>query len=240
MIPYALSREQNSMVRLVIYDLDGTLIDSRSDIVRSVNRTLSDLGFSNLSSNQVSAYVGNGVSNLMRGVLKEAASQHQLSENQRAIEKLTQKAIKIYRKHYQEHMLDETRLYPNVEEVLKYYKGLKQAVMTNKPEEFSVKILQSLGVLGYFFRVIGGDQALPKKPDPKAVFELMRLAAATPSETVLVGDSTTDIKTGKAACVRTVAVTYGFGSAEELGEARPDLMIDDFAKLIRSDLFLAG
>ena len=216
------------MIKLLIYDLDGTLIDSRADIANSVNWALQELGFKALPKEQVSSFVGSGVRRLMEQVLEKAAP-----PGNDALER----AITLYRKRYAEHLLDETKLYLSVPEVLEHFKARKQAVITNKPEGFSKEILKGLGVDSYFFRLIGGDQEFPKKPDPAPVLEVISHARVRPEETVFIGDSDIDIETGKNAKIQTIAVTYGFGALSEIKHAKPDFIFHDLRELLTCPIF---
>lgn len=217
------------MIKLIIYDLDGTLIDSRHDIANAVNWTLKELGFRELPGERIGSFVGDGVTNLMRRSLEEIGCRVPSLE----------RAIKLFRRRYGEHLLDDTRLYPSVKKVLEFFKDRKQAVMTNKPEDFSLAILRGLAVETYFFRVVGGDQGFPKKPAPEAVLRILNEAQVLPEETILVGDSATDIKTARNAGIKTLAVTYGFGSPEELERSGPDEIINDLEELIQCRLLKA-
>lgn len=216
------------MVKLIIYDLDGTLIDSRHDIANAVNGTLTELGLAELSVEQISSFVGNGVTPLMRRALWEAGAQHAVP--------LLERSIKLFRCRYSEHLLDNTRLYPSVPGVLEFFRQREQAVVTNKPEEFSLAILKGLGIDSYFLRIIGGDCGFPKKPDPGAVLTLMHQGGILPGETLLVGDSAMDVETGKNASVYTAAVTYGFGSRAEIENSHPHFLLDDLAELTQLSL----
>ena len=226
------------MIKLLIYDLDGTLINSCQDIANGVNWALKELGFGELSVKQISAHVGRGVTNLMAGVLKETMKQGKTPEVELDTEKLLKRSIKLYRSHYAEHLLDETKLYPSVHKVLEHFKNRKQAVITNKPEGFSNEILRGLKVDSYFFKVIGGDQQFPKKPSPEAVLEIVRSAQVEPHEAVLIGDSAIDVETGKNAKIKTIAVTYGFSSSKEIERSKPDLILNDLAELVRCPLLV--
>ena len=212
------------MIKLLIYDLDGTLINSRADIAYSVNGMLKQLGFSELSESVISDHVGEGVTHLMKSVLKLSSSQD--------TEQLIERAVKLYRGRYAEHLLDETKLYPGVQKVLEHFKSRKQAVVTNKPEDSSHKILRGLGIDSYFFRIVGGDQKFAKKPSPDSVFELMRFTGAQPKETVFIGDSDIDIQTGKNAGIHTIGITYGFKTREHVENAGPDFIFDDLNALL--------
>ena len=217
------------MIKLLIYDLDGTLIDSLGDISASINWMLKELKFPALPEKQIGSFVGKGVHNLVRNVLREGSP-----KKEEPGEKLIERAVQLYRSRYQDHLLDETQLFPSVLEVLEHFKSKKQAVITNKPGDFSVQILRALKVESYFFRVIGGEVA--KKPSPEPVLELMRLAGACPSEAVLIGDSDIDIQTAQNAGIKVIAVTHGFSKREELKTPRPDFLVDGFYELIRCPL----
>ena len=232
------------MIELIIYDLDGTLIDSRMDIANAVNQTLRDLGLKGLPAERISAFVGTGIENLMAMVLKETGAVSKVGaplvgalEGAGTRPAPTIKhAVKLLRRHYSEHLLDHTCLYPSVRKVLEFFKDRKQAVITNKPQDFSMKILKGLDVSSYFFRVLGGNQGFPKKPAPEPVLEILRDAGVSKEEAVLVGDSAIDVETGRNAGVKTLAVTYGFGSRLEIENSKPDLILTDFEELIRCPL----
>ena len=219
------------MTKLLIYDLDGTLIDSAQDIANAVNWTLKEMGLRRLSLDEIRSFIGTGVEELMRRTLDEALSGEKTLGEENEVAALLERSSQLYRSHYASHLLDETQLYPSVRMVLEYFKDRKQAVITNKPEGFSRKILRGLGIDSYFFRVIGGDQAFPKKPAPAAVLEIVGSAGIGPAEAVLIGDSAIDIETGKNAGVKTVAVTYGFRSRPEIERAQPDLIVGDLSEL---------
>lgn len=226
------------MVKLIIYDLDGTLIDSREDIAEAVNWTLGEFGFGKLTTERISRFVGDGVKNLMQQALGEVgvgpcAYPEQV---QGVAPTLLNRSIKLFRRRYGEHLLDRTRLYPSVKKVLEHFKDRKQAVITNKPEDFSIKILRGLGVDSYFFRVLGGDGGFPKKPAPEPVLEILRTAGVSADESVLVGDSATDVETGRNAGVKTFAVTYGFGARAEIQKAEPYSILTDLEELIKCPL----
>lgn len=224
------------MIKLLIYDLDGTLIDSCQDIGNAVNWTLKEMGFEELPLKQISSFVGRGVTNLMTGVLKESLRQKGTQSEEIKIEKWLERSIKLYRARYGKHLLDETKLYPSVQIALEHFKDRKQAVITNKPEGFSNEILRALKIDSYFFRVIGGDQKFPRKPAPEPVLEIMKSAQVCPEETVLIGDSAIDVETGKNAKIKTIAVTYGFSSPDEIKRAAPDLILADLSELLKCQL----
>ena len=217
------------MIRLLIYDLDGTLIDSGKDIANCVNRALKELGLSELPEQRINFFVGKGARNLLENVLPEVL-------NEKPSEQFVDQTLKLYRNYYRKHLLDETKLFPFVKEVLKHFESKKQAVITNKSEDFSRQILAGLGVESYFFRIVGGEQAFPKKPSPEAVFDIMKSAPALAHETVLIGDSDVDIQTGKNAGIKTIAVTYGFSNHEEIRRSKPDVILHDLRELMSHPL----
>lgn len=216
------------MIKLIVYDLDGTLIDSRLDIASSANHTLRQLGLRILSVDEVSRSVGIGVQHLMREIIRISAGLEKAND-----ERLVKEAVSIFRAYYDEHLLDQTRLYPSVKTTLSFFhgKGMKQAVLTNKSEGFSRKILAGLEVENYFFALIGGDSAFPKKPEPDSLFHLMRLADAKPAESIFVGDSVIDVETGKHADVKTIIIPHGFQNREEIEQFGPATFLEGFEKL---------
>lgn len=208
------------MKSLILYDLDGTLVDTREDIARAANHMRLQIGMPVLSVEAVSRFVGRGVHALIEGCLE--------TKDPKAVEK----GIRIYRAYYGRHMLDSSRLYPGTREVLDYFKDRKQAVITNKPNPFSYELLKALGVADYFFEIIPGNSEHPKKPDPGAFFHLMKAQKAGPEDTLFIGDSLVDLETGRNAGVETVVLTHGFGTADELQSAAPDGIFRDFGELL--------
>ena len=208
------------MKRLVIYDLDGTLVDTRDDIAQSANHMLEMLGAAPLPREEICRHVGNGVRQLIRGCLN--------TQDPDRIEE----GVKVYRAHYAKHLLDHTALYPFAREVLDHFKERKQAVFTNKPNPFSRDILVDLGVADYFCEIVAGDSPFAKKPDPEAILTLMKREGIFVTQVLLVGDSPLDVQTGKAAGVATVGTTHGFSEEEELKASCPDFLVHDFEQLL--------
>ncbi len=208
------------MKRLIIYDLDGTLVDTREDIACAANDMLKKLGGSPLTTAAVAAFVGKGLHALIRGCLK--------TEDPKKIEQ----GSKIYRAYYAEHMLDHSKLYPGAVEFLEYFKLRKQAVITNKPNPYSREILEALGIARYFIEIVAGDSDYPKKPDPAAVLSVMKREKVNPSSTLFVGDSAIDIETARNAGISAAVVTHGFSHRDELQSKRPDALVKDFFELL--------
>ncbi len=207
--------------QLIIYDLDGTLVDTRKDIVQAANQMLKEMGASPLSEQEIIPTVGRGLRHLVGGCVK--------SEDPGRIEQ----GMKIYRAYYAQHLLDYSRLYPGAREVLEHFKGRKQAVVTNKPNPYSRDILIGLGVADYFVEIIGGESEYPKKPAPEALISLMEKNRARPMETLFVGDSPIDIEAGRRAGVLTVVVSHGFAGTQEVAAAQPDLVVDSFKDFLK-------
>jgi phosphoglycolate phosphatase len=211
-------------LRLFIFDLDGTLIDSKLDLALSVNATRTQFGLGPLPHEQIFGYIGDGAPMLVRRALDHTAD-----------DALVAQALPFFLGHYREHMLDNTVPYPGVREGLEGLTagGRLLAVLTNKPERISGEILRGLG-LGDFFRSLygGNSPALAgrKKPDPLGVELLRRDSGASKGETLFVGDSEIDVQTARNAGVRVAGVTYGLGS-ERLRDHPPDLLISSLAQL---------
>ena len=211
-------------VRLFLFDLDGTLIDSKSDIARSLNLALESAGLSTLTVNQVSAFVGEGVRVLVTRALREVTGKE--PERQ-----LVQCVASQYLREYEAHPLDSTCLLDGVTEALDRLLGASFAVVTNKPEHLSRRILEGLGVGDRFCVIVGGDTIPQRKPDAAPLRAAMARCGASPTETVMVGDSAVDIYAGKAAGVFTCGVTGGFRSREELESAGCDLILSSLVDL---------
>ncbi len=205
-------------VSLLIFDLDGTLVNTLEDITASVNFTLQKLGRKLITLDRVREFVGDGVEMLMTRAL--AGSDGLLAD-----------AVGIYQVHHSRNLVVRSSLYPAVRETLEHFKTLPLAVISNKTMEFVGPLIEHLGIAGYFKTIIGADSGLPLKPAPDAVQKLMTSFNAPKERTVIVGDGTTDVRAGKAAGVITCSVTYGFRSEEELRKAGPDYVIHSLADL---------
>jgi phosphoglycolate phosphatase len=211
---------------LFIFDLDGTLIDSRADICFALNLSLARMNIPKLPESRVADFVGEGVQKLVERSLC-AATGHEPERT------LMEAAVLLFREEYGQHLLDQTRLYPGVTEALDRLDWASFAVATNKPESFSRRILDGLGIGSRFSAILGGDSVRSRKPDPEALLKAMRLCNASPSETAMVGDSRVDIEAGKAAAVTTCGVLGGFRSREELESAGCDLLIGNLIELTK-------
>ena len=201
---------------LLIFDLDGTLVDSRQDLANAVNAMLTDLGRKSLANERVYSYVGNGAPVLVRRALGDQAT-----------DDVFRKGLAFFMEYYAAHDLDFTVLYPGVRISLDRFRdaGKHLAVLTNKPIGMTRHILDGLGVAGHFFRVIGGDSLERKKPDPIGVEALMREAGVDRAHAVMVGDSSVDVATARNAGIACCGVTYGF-QPESLHDPAPELLVD--------------
>ena len=206
-------------MELLVFDLDGTLVDSELDLANSVNATLEKIGRKPLSVERIASYVGRGVTVLITRALGPGAT-----------EELVEQATEIFLEHYRQHMLDNTTTYPGVREALAELDGRKMAVLTNKPVRFSRDMLKGLGLADRFLRIYGGNSFETKKPDPFGLNRLMEETAATAFTTLMIGDSVSDVMAGRNAGAWTCGVNYGFG-APTLDESPPDLRIDDLREL---------
>lgn len=206
---------------LLIFDLDGTLIDSQRDLAHAVNAARGHMGLPPIEHETISSYVGNGAPVLMRRAMGPEAS-----------DAAVQHALEFFLAYYRAHMLDYTRLYPGVREALDEYRaaGIPMAILTNKPVRFSQEIVSGLGLDQHFFRVYGGNSFEQKKPHPIGIETLLREAGAARDATLMVGDSAVDVRTARNAAVRSAGVTWGF-QPESLAEEPPDVLIGRMEEL---------
>ena len=206
-------------IRLVIFDLDGTLIDSELDLAASVNAMLRHYARKELPLAVIDTYIGDGAPMLIRRALGDPADSEFL-----------QHALNFFLAYYREHRLDHTRPYDGIKQALQQIgqgNGVprKLAVLTNKPVRASQAILAGLGLTDHFVQIYGGNSFETKKPDPLGANTLLRETGATPEETVMVGDSGVDMLTARNAGLWSVGVTYGF-SPLSLQQAPPDVLVD--------------
>jgi phosphoglycolate phosphatase len=208
-----------STVRAFLFDLDGTLIDSKLDLVNSVNFMLQEMQRDVLPLATVASYIGHGAPRLVADVLGREATE---ADSKRGLE--------IFLAHYNEHNLDATRAYTGVVEGLEALQDRPMAVLTNKPKKMSVEILKALGLLKYFRAVYGGDSFEKKKPDPAGALAILQDLGVHPHESAMVGDSGVDIQTARNAGMLAIAVNYGFGQHDR--QIQPaDLYVDSLQEI---------
>ena len=210
----------SSRKQLIIYDLDGTLVDTAQDIAESTNHMLKTLTGRELPAEEIRRFVGQGLHDLVRRALNTAD------------EALVDRGTRLFGEHYAQHLLDHSRLYPFARETLHYFKDRIQAVITNKPDPFVRPLLRGLGVERYFAHVIAPGGGYPKKPDPTALKALIACARLRPVDALLVGDSLIDVETGRNAQVFTVILTHGFQEPQALRAAAPDALAADLSEFL--------
>jgi phosphoglycolate phosphatase len=206
-------------IDLLIFDLDGTLIESKWDIAAAVNLTLKDLALPIREQDEIFSFVGDGVKRLLR-----------LSVGEDNLDRY-QEALKIFRGHYLTHCLDSTKFYPGIDTVLTQFKDKQKAVATNKSLEYTTKILQGLG-MQHFAYVVGGDNGYGLKPEPGMLLKVLDMLQVEKDRAVLIGDSTNDINGGHNAGIRVCAVGYGMGNREKMMACQPDWFIEQPEELM--------
>lgn len=217
-----------SGITTIIWDLDGALVDTMPDIVNSLRAAARSVGYGELTDEQTKNKVGGGARGAFTALFGETDKQ------------FIEPAIEHFKVHYPQHCADNSKLYPGVVEVLDNFHGhMHLALATAKIRSATLQLLRSLGVLDYFEYVVTADDLQRMKPDPQSIQIILdKLGVSDPLEAVMVGDMATDIQAGKAAGVRTVGVTYGYGRRTDLVAARPDALIDsalELTKLVRVD-----
>ena len=207
---------------LIIFDLDGTLIDSSKDLAISMNATREHFGLPPLDPALIYSYVGNGAPVLVRRAFGPEAS-----------EELVAEALTFFLKFYRVHALEHTELYPGVREVVEALSsaGQKLSVLTNKPVRISFDIVTALGLQKHFLRVYGGDSFASKKPDPMGVRRLMEEANVDQAASLMVGDSGVDVQTARNAGIRSCGVAWGF-QPEAFEIDTPDVLIRQPSELL--------
>jgi phosphoglycolate phosphatase len=205
-------------IKFLIFDLDGTLVDSRLDLIHSVNAMLRHLKRPELPGEVIASYVGDGAPMLVRRALGDPRD-----------EAFLQQALEYFLSYYRAHKLDYTHVYEGIKDALIAIRGAngtrRMAVLSNKPVNPSRAIVEALGLGGFFAHVYGGNSFETKKPDPLGAKTLLRQMKASASETLIVGDSSIDVLTGRNAGLWTCGVTYGF-APHTLCEAPPDVVVD--------------
>jgi phosphoglycolate phosphatase len=206
-------------ITFLIFDLDGTLIDSRLDLIHSVNAMLDHLGLAELAGDVVASYVGDGAPMLVRRALGDPTD-----------EDFFKQGLEYFLAYYREHKLDCTAAYPGIKNALSRIGSSngsrrQMAVLSNKPVIPARAIVQALGLNDFFVNVYGGNSFPTKKPDPLGVHTLLKETGHSVESSIIVGDSSIDIVTGSNAGIWTCGVTYGF-APQTLSIAPPDVLID--------------
>jgi len=204
--------------KLIIFDLDGTLVDTSIDITNALNYALKPYGLKDLTVDDTVKMVGEGITRLIEKLLGDKKFQAR------------DDVIKKFLDYYSEHLIDYSNVYPHVRETIEKLNGYKKAVISNKREYLSTELLGKLDLLKYFNLVIGSDTTSEKKPSAIPVIHAVTKLGVGPQESIMVGDSNYDIEAGKKAGVKTVAVTYGYRERQYLMDA--DYMIDSIEELL--------
>ena len=208
------------VIRAFVFDLDGTLIDSKLDLVNSVNAMLRQMGRAGLPTDLVATYIGHGAPQLIASALGPEASDEQ-----------RRTGLSLFLEHYGLHKLDATLPYPGVVEALDALAAYHMSALSNKPTNMSVDILQGLGLAKYFRSIYGGDSFEKKKPDPTGALKILQEFGVPPSQGAMIGDSEVDVQTARNAGTLAVAVNYGFGVHDRAAQPA-DLYLDSLTDLI--------
>ncbi|HUE44304.1 MAG TPA: HAD-IA family hydrolase [Candidatus Sulfotelmatobacter sp.] len=209
-------------VRAIVFDLDGTLIDSKLDLIHAVNATLTEMGRAKLSDEIISSYIGHGAPMLMSRALGGVAKEEELA-----------RGLGYFLEYYEAHKLDNTCLYPGVTKTLAKLTERKvaMAVLTNKPVKISVRILEALGVARHFQAIYGGNSFETKKPDPLGAKKILEELRVNAGDAMMVGDSEVDIQTARNADMIATAVDYGFGIHDRV-QHPADVYLDRISDLL--------
>jgi phosphoglycolate phosphatase len=204
---------------LILWDLDGTLVDSSEDLVRATNEAMRTLGYPDVDKEHFARMVGNGVRYLVGAALPAET---------RDLER--EKAIDIFMDYYKAHIADRTRYFQGIPELLLEL-PVVHAIVSNKREDLCRRLVDALDSGDWFGEIVGGDTFLNRKPHPQPVSEMVKRFSADPSRTIMIGDSILDIESGFKAGVKTVGVTWGFGDPLEKPEIRPDYVFSSVSEM---------
>lgn len=215
--------------QLLIFDLDGTLVDSAPDLANAINQMLKVLGLTVFPNEQIRSWVGNGAQVLVERALSGSST---ISPN--LDRDIAAQALSTFLAIYRENVCIDSVLYPDVLETLNalQLRQYRMAIVTNKPVEFVEPILQKLGLAGVFETVLGGDSLSAKKPDPMPLNHLSQTLAIAPAQCLMIGDSKNDIVAAKNANIESVGLTYGYNYGEDISTYQPDFIAHEFGQLL--------
>lgn len=209
--------------KALLFDLDGTLVDSKRDLAAAANAARASIGLPSLSNEAVQAHIGLGVDSLIRSI----SGTEDLG--------LFRQAKEAFVSYYRKHLLDHTHIFEGLEPILKTLQRSQAGVVTNKARAFTLPLLEGLGISGRFGAIVTPEDTGQKKPNPEPLLYALRLLGLSPERAAVVGDSRYDIEAGRRAGLQTVAVLWGFGTPEEIERANPDIIVrspKDLAKLL--------
>jgi len=206
-------------IDVIFFDVDGTLVDARKDIVNAVNFALKGLKLKPKPFSEIVSYIGTGVKDLIRQSLGEE------------YEPLMDRAVKLFAQRYEAHPIDEAKVYPYVVSTLDHFKNKRKFIVTNRYARFADVALKGLGLRGYFESIIGGDDEGCLKPSACVITKVISRLNVPKTKIMIVGDMAIDVRTGKNAGIKTCFVTYGLGAIRDLGRLKPDYIIDGIADL---------
>ena len=206
-------------VDLMFFDLDGTLVDSKDDIVNAINVTLEHLGLGKKGASEIISYIGIGMHNLIKRSLGEGNEIH------------FDNAILKFKDYYRKHLTDKTTLYPNVKEVLEHFNRKKKAIVSNRRHELTLAILKEFKLHEHFEKVFGGDDSSCAKPSSCNLDRIIDEYKIDRKKAIMIGDMDIDILAGKNAGVATCGITYGMGKIEDIIAAKPDFIINNIVEL---------
>jgi phosphoglycolate phosphatase len=205
---------------LLLFDLDGTLVDSQEDIADCVNSTLKRFNKNPIAVDVVAQYVGTGIQPLLRQIFEPDGAE------------AVQKAFAAFNACYSLRLTDHTKVYPDTFEVLEHYRHIRKVILTNKMQKFADVIVDNLKLRGHFDAVFGREAFATRKPDPGPVIEICAKYNVNPARAAMVGDTEFDLRAGRDAGVLTVAALFGYGLPQQLKTLRPDYLIQSAKELI--------
>jgi len=211
---------KNLQIELIIFDLDGTLVETRQDLTDAVNYTMLRFGYQPLSLEQVCGFVGDGIQKLIERSFPDFNTEEVKSAQQ------------IFSDYYSVHLTDNSCLYPGIIDFLKQNRHLEMAVLSNKAHSFTEKLIRQLSIDSYFSVVLGNKDDIPRKPEPDAILYILEKLKKAKTQSIIIGDTKNDILAGKAAGIFTCAVTYGFRSKESLTPYNADFIVDTPLELL--------
>ena len=204
---------------LLIFDLDGTLIDTRQDITNSANEMLAFYGLEAKCVDEITAYVGDGIAKLV----ERCIDNHPID---------LEEAVSIFKRSYAGHLLDFTKPYPGIIDLLKRLEGVSKAILTNKAYDMSKTITDGLGLTGYFEVFVGGDTLSRRKPSPDGIHFILEKTGTPNERALLIGDGRNDLLTARSAGVQSVYVSWGFSDHRDVEELKPEYVIDQPEELL--------